>query len=1828
MSGAVHRVAIVNRGEAAMRLINAVREYRLETGQDVRTIALYTAAESRAMFVREADEAVCIDLGRDPGSPSPYLDLAALEAALVAARADAAWVGWGFVAERPEFAELCDRLGVTFVGPRPEVMRQLGDKIGAKLIAEQSNVPVAAWSGGAVDTVADARVHAAAIGYPLMIKATAGGGGRGIRKVEAESELEEAFHSARAEGLKAFGDATVFMERVVTAARHVEVQIIADEHGNVWPVGVRDCSMQRRNQKVLEESQCILLTPAQDADLRAAAARLARAVGYTNAGTVEFLYQPADQSYAFLEVNTRLQVEHPITELTTGLDLVKLQLHVAAGGRLEGEPPPTVGYSIEARLNAEDPQRGFAPAPGTIELMTLPVGPGIRVDTGVAEGDVIPAEYDSMIAKVIAYGATRQIALARLNRALSQMTVIVTGGTTNKSFLLDLIETPEVQSGQFDTAWLDQHTAAGAHLPTRLADVALIAAALDASDLDLVVARESFLSWGRRGRPQVESEIGRTVELRHDNRSYEVVVRQMSADSYEAELGPAPNSAPISATISVATQDLGRARRRLSIGDVSYLVTSSVHESDHLVEVDGVAHRFSRDDAGVVRAPSAALVVGVDVEVDSLVEAGTRLATVEAMKMEIAISAPISGRIRDVFVGRNAQVVAGAPLFKIEATGDASDADSAGSAIEFGRLASGVGTSAVATVRAFLLGYDVDAKRAREAAADIAVDDPTIVGVLDVISDISALMPERVDAGDVAGGRGGHEYFNSYLRSLDTEREGLPPRFCERLSRALRHYGVESLERTTQLTDALLRIFVAHTRRDERATLVSLLEPTLEASTDVPGLREAFDRLIEGTRRNDPALASYVRNMRYAAFDEPLIDQSRAELSSALQQVAAQVASGVSVTTHDLAQLVACPLPLTPILNEGQLFRSIQNPAPFLEALTRRYYRIRDLSDLTSATITGTDGNAHVVTRSSYDHRNRTVHVLAVRTGFKGLVSALDAVASVARTVVPPDRVVVDVYVPLGDEPPLPTAELADRLAVTLGQLELPAVLRRLSFMAGHIGSRSNLVTFRRVGADGIRPYWMSEAPENTQVELHASAFEEDVKFRGLHPMIARRLQMWRLANFDIRPLPADGEVHLFNCVARDNASDRRLVAVAEVRDLTPVLDESGLVVALPELEHLLVSCLDAIRQARSEQPGADKLEWNRVMLYVWPVVTIPLQEIDHVARRLAPLTEGLGLEQVVVSGRVALNDDATDTTEVVVRIGAEPGTGLAVRMTPPPTAPMQPLDDYARKVQQTRRRGLTYPYELIPMLTGNGGSFVEYDLASNPSGDIATDSLIAVDRAPGNNTSGIIVGVVSRPTPLYPEGVRRVALLGDPTRAMGSITESECRRLLAAIDLAAALDVPIEWFALSGGAKIAMDSGSENLDWVARVLRRLVEHTQAGHEINVIVAGINVGAQPYWNAESTMLMHTKGILVMTPESAMVLTGKQAIDYSGGVSAEDNFGIGGYRRIMGPNGEAQYFAPTLAAAADLLFHHYDLTYRAPGERWPRRVATTDPIDRDVRPVPHVVDGCDFTTVGDIFSADKNPDRKKPFDIRTVMNAVIDVDTEPLERWPEMAEAEMAVVYTARLGGHAVTLIGMESRPLPRHGETPADGVAQWSAGTLFPLSSKKIARTINASSGERPVVMLANLSGFDGSPESLRRLQLEYGAEIGRAIVNFDGPFVLCVVSRYHGGAFVVFSATLNDRMEVLAVEGSFASVIGGAPAAAVVFTREVDERTRADARFQASPSAWADVRIEKLGEVAAEFDSIHSVARAQAVGSVHRTIAAADLRSELIAAVERGIAR
>jgi acetyl-CoA carboxylase carboxyltransferase component len=405
-----------------------------------------------------------------------------------------------------------------------------------------------------------------------------------------------------------------------------------------------------------------------------------------------------------------------------------------------------------------------------------------------------------------------------------------------------------------------------------------------------------------------------------------------------------------------------------------------------------------------------------------------------------------------------------------------------------------------------------------------------------------------------------------------------------------------------------------------------------------------------------------------------------------------------------------------------------------------------------------------------------------------------------------------------------------------------------------------------------------------------------------------------------------------------------------------------------------------------------------------------------------------------------------------------------------------------------------------------------------------------------------------------------------------------------------------------------------------------------------VITSGVNVGAQSYFDALASMELRSRGILIMLQNAYMVLTGRAVLEFSGAVAAEDEIGIGGYERIMGPNGEGQFQARDLANAYAILLEHYGCSYIAPGEKTPRRFATSDSPERDAMLEPYEGDE-GFKTLGEVFSSDANPGRKRPFAMRPLMRALVDSDAGWLERWRDWSGGETAIVWDSHLGGVPVTLIGIESRQIARVGYVPNDGPDGWTAATLFPMSSKKVARALNAASGNRPAVILANLSGFDGSPESMRRGILEYGAEIARAIVRFDGPIVFTVLTRYHGGAYVVFSRELNPRMRATALEGSYASVLGGPAAAAVVFSRDVRKRAQADPRVAAARAAveassdpavrvarrarldalLANVMLEKQSEIAAEFDAIHSVERALEVGSIEAIVSPDRLRASLI---------
>ena len=1618
--------------------------------------------------------------------------------------------------------------------------------------------------------------------------------------------------------------------------RRLEVHVMADGRGTAWSLGVVDRSLRRNGRTLLASSAEGILEPARSGAVKESALRVVQALDLRGAASVELLLTPANHTPAVLGVRPHLTSTHALTELTTGLDLVELQLAIAAGGALDDSPPGPQGHAVGSTLRLDeipDPAIGTA----RVERLRIPSSPGVRNDAAVHEGDEIPARTGAELTTISAVGRDRGVALARLAQAVSGTTVTLTAGSSDRAPLLGVLRHPEVRRGAVGQGWLAQGDLAGGGGGTeQTVAAAIVGAAITEHATATEVDLSRFLTSAGRGHPQVEAPQRHTFDLDVRGRRFRVRVACVGSDRYELDVDGQQVTArlehrsPEEATLHVA----GRRSRIVTIRQ----------GADLIVDVDGASVRVTSMDAGVIRASHPSVVARISVQAGDEVEHGDALAVLESMKLETVVTAPFAGRIDEVLVTENVQLDTGAPILRMEPTVTASGNGSvSGTTMPLleapSREAPDPRTQRLESLDALrrrLLGFDVPEDRIiAELDAGDASADPTILRaeleVLRVFADTMLLTRNRRQAWEAADGpnRSDREHFRVFLRTLDLTADGLPEIFGEQLRAALAHHGVHSLERTRELEVALYRIHRVHQRAATHVPAILALlgrwlaTPSPHNSEATAQVESTLERLIRATELPFPSLGDLARRVRYRVLDEPRMAAHRDAAHRRAREHLLGLARSPEPEDRQrrLDALLAEREPLLPLLQDPTLTGDAS--LPLLEALTWRNYRQHRLRELRATRTRDTD-----TVVADLILRRRAQRVVAARG--HDLATLLEVTSDAFGVLDAATDAALDAYLDWPDAPRERGQIVADLLPRLHGSA-IPQALRRVTVTT---------ITDRPED-DGI--------PKIQLFTFHADAgrWQEQRYLRGIHPTVADRLDLWRLEHFDLTRLRSSAHTYLFRCAAREHEDDVRLFAMGEVRDLTPTLDTEGRITALPELERILAACLDDVRHALAELPPRQRPDWNRILLNVWPVIDIDMDDFDELIRALAPLTAGLGIEQVMVQARVLRPNGKLSRR--CIRVSYTPGRGVTLQITVVPTRPLQPLDERARRVAKARRQGLTHPADVIPLLvrtrrradpSSDEGTFVESDLD-------ATGSLVAVDRALGHNTASIVVGVVTTPTDRYPDGLTRVALLSDPTIGLGSLAEGECRRIIAAINLAEDLGVPVEWFAVSSGARIAMDSGTENMDWIARVLRRIIEFTQAGGEINVIVTGINVGAQPYWNAEATMLMHTKGILVMTPDSAMVLTGKQALDYSGGVSAEDNLGIGGYDRVMGPNGQAQYWATDLASACELLYRHYDLTSVMPGETLPRRRATVDPHDRDVRSSPHQIEGSDFTTVGDIFSEQTNPGRKKPFDIRTLLRAVADQDVEPLERWADMANAGNAVVFDAQLGGRPVCLLGVESRPSQRRGIIPADGPGRWTAGTLFPQASKKLARAINTASGGRPLVVLGNLSGFDGSPESLRELQLEYGAEIGRAVVNFDGPIVFCVVSRYHGGAFVVFSRTLNDSMHVAAIEGSRASVIGGAPAAAVVFAREVDARTANDPRVRDLEERLANadeadlvrlhaeldelrgaVRSEMLGRVAAEFDAIHDVDRAVEVGSIDQIISGGQLRPYLIDAVERGLAR
>ncbi|MGA1826053.1 MAG: carboxyl transferase domain-containing protein, partial [bacterium] len=1824
------RIGIINRGEAALRFIRAAREYNILYHTNLATIAFYIDSEEEALFVKEADDQCRLSsvsgFGKNKGIP--YCNKEFMIEALKYSGCQAVWVGWGFLAEDADFARIVEDSGLVFIGPSSQSMALLGDKISAKELAEKALVPILPWSKGPVKEIEKACSIAEHIGYPIIVKAANTGGGRGIRFVRVPEELVSQYQSAKEETIRTTGNDILFLEHLVVTGRHLEVQVLADHYGNVRTFGVRDCSVQRRNQKIIEE------TPPPHFDqhiikaMEDAAARLIRKARYESAATVEFIFDVDKGEFYFMEVNTRLQVEHPITEQVHHIDLVKGQIHVQMGNKLEQTSTRGQGVAIEVRLNAEDPDRDFIPAPGKVSQFKIPSGPGIRVDSGIEQGNVIPTEFDSMIAKIIAYAPSRSEALARLERALREMRIKIEGGTSNRALLLGLLKCSQIKHGGVHTHFVEDMLQSQKEFIHRDNwDSALIACAIEQA---ICLYHEKLLNfkqqWSGSGQPKdISSSRGYEIPLNLKGQTYLFFVRALENNIFHVT---------VDGNFLVVQYIKRGHESTLLQGPIRHLIQIVTRDNILQCEVDGIPYFIERESSDFIRAPFPAIVLSIAFRPGQAVQKGDLLVELEAMKMLMIIEAPESGTIKALCIREGEQVAAGQPLIHLDKSEQKEIQKEASSS----RICFKVPTPGdiyynwhimERELLAVFLGYDYEeeAPRILDGLLDFVKKNASFqqniiksyLDALEIYAAVETLFSNKqIESEEFARAGNYQELLMHFFIRNERKKKGLPQQFLDSLERAIKWYPHRGLNGEGKLDQALFRIYKSHSilkiKQDVlRSILFSMKElPHIKAFGNE--VSDLLDEIAQLTLEQKPSLADSAIQARYHILDSIFLENTKKKRRTELNELADymvkpardrqkrdQIIINIINSGHYIVHdLVA--LSLDPEKEKQKLA---------LELLGK--YFNRDRNFLAGAII---EWDVLLLYRVFSGNKKEKFETLIVVADEKGLREKMEGIYDYFNNT------------KIDTEP------------------ELILLVSTEREKGGEKEESFLYYIYREVLP--VRWCCVGLFDKNRDTSYHTYIVDQDWKWQEkvlcctFNPLIYRELKIYLLANFHLKLLYSNESVHLVSGIAKNNPKDERLFALVNIMECQAEFNDDGSIQRIVAFDYAFMEALSAMSVEQSKRKR--RLSLNRIIIHFHSLFSTNLKHIRDYASKLVTHTKELGLEKVIIyAHRRKRGEEVRREFEIHFKNISKDHFTMGTSI--PSQALLEPMsDNYVSKVVRARQRGAVYPYEIIKMITHMElgyskrrdvpqGIFEEFDIkVDKGTGEQEIFPLKA--RPYGRNAGNIVFGIITNYTKNHPYGLIRVIILVDASVDMGALTEKECRRVIAALDLAEKRKLVVEWLPISSGAKIDMKSGTENLDWTASVLKRIIEFTQAGGIINIIVSGINVGAQSYWNAEATMLMHTKGILIMTEDASMLLTGKKALDFSGSVSAENNISIGGVERIMGPNGQAQVGVKNLSEAYAVLFHHYHFTYVEPGKIFPRRLTTRDNLDRDITFSPYVdrlQQG--FNCVRDIFSKERNPERKKPFEMRQVMSAIIDQDHGYLERWKSMKDAETTIVWETRMGGCAVGMIGIESRSLVRLGVIPHDGPESWSGGTLYPQSSKKAARAINAFSNNLPLVILANLSGFDGSPESLRKTQLEFGAEIGRAIVNFKGPIIFIVVSRYHGGAYVVFSRNLNPSLHAIALEGTYASVIGGAPAAAVIFPKIILKETYADPRItdeqkhlKDTSALFQEVYAEKQTALAQQFDQIHTVERAKKVGSINDIISPANLRPYLIKTLEKGM--
>ncbi|MBW2715230.1 MAG: ATP-grasp domain-containing protein, partial [Deltaproteobacteria bacterium] len=1231
----IRRLAILNRGEAAMRCIRSVKALRALEQSNLESIAIYTDVDRDAPFVRHADHAVRLEAPNGP--VAAYLDHDRLIALLVRAGADAVWPGWGFVSEDPSFADRVTSQGMRFLGPTGDVMRALGDKIDAKRIAEEAGIPVVPWSRGVVEDEESAARCAAELGYPVVVKAAAGGGGRGIRMVESESELADAFRSASAEAKSAFGDDRLFIERKLPRGRHIEVQIAVDSKGSAMSLGCRDCSVQRKHQKVIEEAPPPKISQDLSADLERAAVRLVEHVGYVGVGTVEFL--SSGEEYSFLEVNPRLQVEHGITEELTGIDLVQLQIRIGRGEALPRGRKVGARVAIEARVCAEDPQADFLPTPGRIALFDPALGPRVRLDSGVSAGCRVPAEFDSLIAKLIATGETREEARARLACALTDFELVVAGGATNKGYLLDILETPEFRSGDFDTEWLDRTPELRAGSDDYVVE-ALVAAAILSYQRSRDAARQKFYADPATLSPaSIPPSTGQRVDLTAGAESYRLEVFAVGAWRYRVHLD---------GRVAVATLSDERDNSAiLELGGRSLRVLHDVSERGMRIEIEAHPYRFTSELAGQVRSGSPAVVIGIQVVVGDRVEVGQSLGLLEAMKSEIDFRAPVSGIVKEVCIRMGQQVSSGELLLIIEAEArgafdvsyrqrltlppdsdpldlffskgegdedevpDLQAVERAGAADRRAAIEASRGE-----IRRILMGYDVNPARGKrlvallegpmpeDLSAELCSELAEIRHELAIFADIELLFvraPQASVSGDV--GPSNHARLRAYMRRMATEGAGMPDAFLAILRRALTHYGIENLEASDSLERAVLRMVASQRSPDLRRRLVLEILKRVHALAE-SGVNLGDDEQLEAAlacissmRGLLPdALADRAIEASYTIFEGPELERQAEQTT---QEVENWLAAAESVPSQP-PRAVLVHLANAPYNVFDRVGRWLSDSNPLRRSIAVAAHICRFYAPNNPPTHTSTIiGLTHIERLDLQDGRTLLGGVAAPDQ----ILQALEQLARASDELDTDERIhSIELLVPVDDGEDI--EGLRNAIAPVLSE-----------------AIKADRLTLTRL-AD-------SQRSEHFCFEQTAQGWVEMKGLYGLHPETADRIDLHRLGAFDCERLDSPDDIYSFHLRSREIPGDERIFVLADFRGRSPEHGHEA-TLHLASFERVFFDATRTLRNHLGLRDPSRRLQWNRIAVFTSPAIFLDDQVAARLARRLAPGTRHLGLEKVI----------------------------------------------------------------------------------------------------------------------------------------------------------------------------------------------------------------------------------------------------------------------------------------------------------------------------------------------------------------------------------------------------------------------------------------------------------------------------------------------------------------------------------------------------------------------------------------------------------------------